>query len=248
MFNKKTRKLATVSVLLVSVLAGSVLAGAKTKTVQLKEGACYTLPKKAGSIVVKNKKVVKLLKIKKLKALKEGNCKVTYVKKGKKYVLKVVVARHKPTLPSEAVQAPVTTPVITPSPTATPVPTQSVNNQGEEKPKATPWGPSDEKYCIYHLVVNKMEMQNDNDTVKVYLDSLGEGYEPGNIYMNYPIETGKVVCMVYVENANKFKTGDYVSLYFSRSESTNKVTIDKANDVTIVDGISAMYESKPPVN
>ena len=250
MLNKKIGKLVAVSVLMVSAIAGSISAGAvaKTRVVQIKEGECYTLPKKSCNITIKNKKVIKLLKGRKLKAVKKGKCKVTYKKAGKKYMINVNVSKliapaatKEPAATPEAVviQTPVQSIQVSGNnPTTTPTP--------DSTPKPTPWGPDSITYCIYNLVINRMESQSDNNTVKVYLDSLGDGYRIGNASINYPVDTGRVICTVYNNNADQFKTGDYVSLYIG-DEKINRVDIDKSNDITVINGISALCASKAPV-
>ena len=236
MLNKKLGKLVAVSVLMVSAIAGSISAGAvaKTRVVQLKEGECYTLPKKSCNITIKNKKVIKLLKGRKLKAVKKGKCKVSYVRKGKRFSYRLVVTKR---VSSNAAVQQTSVPEIMPSPVATPVVTQS--STPSEKPKSILWGFVHNS--IPNLVITKMEPGTKENETVVYCNELGDEYVREGVCL-YPIHTSKLVCTVATGLAEQFKLGDYITVEFGRWKE-NRVIED--GDTTTITGLSYIYKDTP---
>ena len=237
MLNKKLGKLVAVSVLMVAAIAGSISAGAvaKTKVVQIKEGECYTLPKKSCNITIKNKKVIKLLKGRKLKAVKKGKCKVSYVRKGKRFSYRLVVTKR---VSSNAAVQQTSVPEIMPSPVATPVVTQS--STPSEKPKSTPWGLC-EHNVIPNLVITKMEPGTKENETVVYCNELGDEYVRKHVFL-YTIKTSKLVCTVVTELAEQFKVGDYIAVEFG-FQKVNRVIAE--GDTTTITGLSYIYKYTP---
>lgn len=236
MLNKKLGKLVAVSVLMVSAIAGSISAGAvaKTRVVQLKEGECYTLPKKSCNITIKNKKVIKLLKGRKLKAVKKGKCKVSYVRKGKKFSYRLVVTKR---VSSNAAVQQTSVPEIMPSPVATPVVTQS--STPSEKPKSTPWGTVSRNIC--NLVITKIEPGDNENEKVVYCNNLGDEYEcTGPII--YIMRTSKLVCTVPASCVEQLKVGDYACVVFYGRKINNVI---EDGDTTTITGLSDIYKDTP---
>lgn len=91
---------------------------AKTKTITIEKGKTYQLKLKKGSkIICKNKKISKVTKTGKIKALKKGKCTIK-VKKGKnikKYIIHV--KENDNIIPTPT---PISTPIPSPAPTASP--------------------------------------------------------------------------------------------------------------------------------
>lgn len=146
MKNKKIAKL-YIAVLMCTLLFGetyvSNTVSAKSKTITIEKGKTYQLKIKKGSKVqCSNKKIAKVTKKGKIKALKEGKCTIK-VKKGKrtmKYSVRVSNVKKK----TEEL-------VLTPSPTPISNPTER---------------PVDGGYvCVNNLTVSSIEEKDDNTLI-----------------------------------------------------------------------------------
>lgn len=178
------------------------VAKTKTKTITIEKGKTYQLKLKKGSkIICKNKKISKVTKTGKIKALKEGKCTIK-VKRGKnikKYIIHVKEIDSIIPTPT-----PIPTPIPSPAPTASPT--------GQPLPTTAPGG------CVYvnSLLVDHIEEKDDTTSI-VYLTVIEqESYVNKDKVKKYKIEYPN-------ERLADIKIGDKVSLLYHVFEVTQEI-------------------------
>ncbi|MGI5968103.1 MAG: hypothetical protein ACOX76_00260 [Lachnospiraceae bacterium] len=200
MLKKNSKSAVYISILLLVCVIGTFItnqgAYAKKKTITIETGKTYQLKVKKGSkIKCSNKKIAKVTKKGKIKAFKEGKCKIE-VKKGKRIIKYIIRVKNVKEEREE--------PILTPNPTPIANPT--------ERPNTVDGG----DIYVKNLTVSFIDRKDDNKSI-VYLTVDGQtSYFDKN--------SVKIVRFEYPnEKLLDIKNGDKVSIGFNAFNVTHEI-------------------------